>query len=571
MGIPFSIYIDILAFLCTGGAIWLAIIHIYRHLLNYTEPIFQRYIVRIIFMVPVYALMSFLSLVAPRSSIYFNSFREGYEAWVIYNFLSLCLAWVGGPGAVVLSLTGRVLKPSWFLMTCCLPPIPLDGCFIRRCKQGCLQFVILKPILVAVTLVLYAKGKYEDGNFSPNQAYLYLTIIYTISYTLALCALVLFYMACKDLLKPFNPVPKFIIIKSVVFLTYWQGVLVFLAAKSGFIKGAEEAAQFQNFLICVEMLIAAVGHLYAFPYKEYAGANIGGSRGFRRALAHALMLNDFYHDTVHQFAPTYHDYVLYNHNESDEGTRKYRSRTFVPTGPEMDAARRNKPVIPSKLEDIQLSSLPPDGTGAPQNPNSAPVSASADIPKSSLLTDHSNSSSVPYDMSLIDMDLSSYPSEVPAVKDTNPRIPVMSGASTSLARRLQNKARQVIAEVRIPQRQPRREIRWRRSLHGWLKLNIDDGARSVEYGMASCGWIQFEGILRVHQFGRYEKLPTADEGGRRGRPRRRWLKKMSGGIRLSRCVKLRFAIGSMNVIFSGHGWGLPTLSHPSLHQRPPRF
>lgn len=48
------------------------------------------------------------------------------------------------------------------------------------------------------------------------------------------------------------------------------------------------------------MLIAAVGHLFAFPYKEYAGANIGGSCGFSGSLAHALKLNDFYHDTVHQ-------------------------------------------------------------------------------------------------------------------------------------------------------------------------------------------------------------------------------------------------------------------------------
>jgi hypothetical protein len=94
--------------------------------------------------------------------------------------------------------------------------------FIRRCKQGGLQFVILKPILVAVTFVLYSKQKYEDGNFSAKQGYLYVTIIYTISYSLALYALVLFYVACKDLLRPFKPVPKFIIIKSVVFLTYWQ-------------------------------------------------------------------------------------------------------------------------------------------------------------------------------------------------------------------------------------------------------------------------------------------------------------------------------------------------------------
>uniref|UniRef100_A0A2P2LCY4 Transmembrane protein 184A n=1 Tax=Rhizophora mucronata TaxID=61149 RepID=A0A2P2LCY4_RHIMU len=412
------IYLSIIAFFCTAGAISLALFHIYRHLLNYTEPTYQRYIVRIIFMVPIYALMSFLSLILPKSSIYFNSLREIYEAWVIYNFLSLCLAWVGGPGAVVLSLSGRVLKPSLCLMTCCFPPIPLDGRFIRKCKQGCLQFVILKPILVAVTLILYAKGKYTDGNFSPKQAYLYLTIIYTLSYSMALYALVLFYVACKDLLQPFNPVPKFIMIKSVVFLTYWQGVLVFLAAKSGFIEDAEEAAQFQDFIICVEMLAAAVGHLYAFPYKEYAGANIGGSCGLTGSLAHALKLNDFYHDTVHQFAPTYHDYVLYNHNDGDEGTRKYRARTFVPTGQEMDAVRRNRYAFGNKMDEIQLSSHPSSGTNTPDNTVTVPGSAHSDMMKSSLLVDASDYSSMPYDMSLIDMDFSSYPAKVPAAHES---------------------------------------------------------------------------------------------------------------------------------------------------------
>ena len=58
------------------------------------------------------------------------------------------------------------------------------------------------------------------------------------------------------------------------------------------------------------MLVAAVGHFFAFPYKEYAGANIGGSRGLTASLAHALMLNDFYHDTVHQVSLTV--YILLN-------------------------------------------------------------------------------------------------------------------------------------------------------------------------------------------------------------------------------------------------------------------
>ncbi|XP_057837592.2 uncharacterized protein LOC131047827 isoform X1 [Cryptomeria japonica] len=394
-----SIYYIIVAFPCTIAAISLAIWHIYRHLLNYTEPIFQRYIVRIIFMVPIYATMSFMSLVLGNKSIYFNSIREIYEAWVIYNFLSLCLAWVGGPGAVVTSLSGRVLKPSCYLMTCCLPPIPLDGRFIRRCKQGGLQFVILKPILVAVTFILYAKGKYEDGNFSANQAYLYVTIIYTISYSLALYALVLFYVACRDLLRPFNPVPKFVIIKSVVFLTYWQGVLVFLAAKSGIIKSAEEAADVQNFIICLEMAIAAVGHLYAFPYKEYAEANIGAYGGLTGSLTHALKFNDFYDDTVHQFAPTYHDYVLYS-NEGEEGTRKYRARTFVPTGQEMDTVRKNRKIFGTgKTDDLYSVGVASADCASPRVVEVGHKSVKdPESMKSSLLFDPTNNFSKPYDI-----------------------------------------------------------------------------------------------------------------------------------------------------------------------------
>ena len=191
-------------------------------------------------------------------------------------------------------------------------------------------------------------------------------------------------------------------------------MLFFLAAKSGFIEDADEAALLQNFIICVEMLVAAVGHFYAFPYKEYAGANIGGSRGLTASLGHALKLNDFYHDTVHQFAPTYHEYVLYNHSEGEEGTKKYRSRTFVPIGPEMDSVRRNKHMFGNKLDDIQLSSLSYSTSSTPSNSGSMPDASNSDATNSSLLVDMSNSVSEPYDLTLIDLDVSSYPEEVPA-------------------------------------------------------------------------------------------------------------------------------------------------------------
>lgn len=53
--------------------------------------------------------------------------------------------------------------------------------------------------------------------------YLYATIIYNISVSLALYGLYLFYFATKELLTPFEPVLKFCTIKSVIFLSFWQG------------------------------------------------------------------------------------------------------------------------------------------------------------------------------------------------------------------------------------------------------------------------------------------------------------------------------------------------------------
>nr|POF18327.1 hypothetical protein CFP56_78047 [Quercus suber] len=122
-----------------------------------------------------------------------------------------------------------------------------------------------------------------------------------------------------------------------------------------------------------------------------------------------------------KFAPTYHDYVLYNHNEGDEGTRKYRSRTFVPTGPEMESVRRNKHMFGNKLDDIQLSSLSSSSTSTPKNPDTVTDSTQSDVMKSSLLVDTSNSFSEPYDMSLIELDVSNYPSKVPAAIETGTR------------------------------------------------------------------------------------------------------------------------------------------------------
>lgn len=93
---------------------------IYLHLRYYTCPSEQRWIVRILFIVPIYAFDSWLSLMffsRENFYVYFNSIRDCYEAFVIYNFLSLCYEYLGGESAIMSEIRGKPIKFVCLLLT----------------------------------------------------------------------------------------------------------------------------------------------------------------------------------------------------------------------------------------------------------------------------------------------------------------------------------------------------------------------------------------------------------------------------------------------------------------------
>lgn len=99
------------------------LMQIYQHLRWYTNPQEQRWIVRILFIVPIYATYSWISLLFFNSEsvyIYFFTIRDCYEAFVIYNFLSLCYEYLGGEGNIMSEIRGKPIKSSCMYGTCCL-------------------------------------------------------------------------------------------------------------------------------------------------------------------------------------------------------------------------------------------------------------------------------------------------------------------------------------------------------------------------------------------------------------------------------------------------------------------
>lgn len=137
------------------------------------HPAMQRLYVRIIFLIPNYAISSFLSLLFRAYALYIETVRDmyglpwltcylqcllphlaymslygcdermrcRYEAFVIYSFMSLLLEYIGGPGRVEAMARDRIVKGSWLYGTCCFPAmqVPLAChllCNDRRHPNG---------------------------------------------------------------------------------------------------------------------------------------------------------------------------------------------------------------------------------------------------------------------------------------------------------------------------------------------------------------------------------------------------------------------------------------------------
>ena len=155
-------------------------------------------------------------------------------------------------------------------------------------------------------------------------------IIYNISICLALFALWCFYQAVKEILAPFSPLLKFISVKSIIFLSFWQSCLLVLLEEGGVIEGVENAsgvetnstsvaAAWQNFLICMEMFLASILLRDAFPVKVYEEkANSPNGRGANGGLSTLSQIGgnlretinpkDFVQDAITNFTPTYRSY-----------------------------------------------------------------------------------------------------------------------------------------------------------------------------------------------------------------------------------------------------------------------
>jgi len=185
-------------------------------------------------------------------------------------------------------------RHMWPLSLFCSPWI-MGQELLHKCKVGVLQYVVIKNIIAFSIVIMEWNNVYHEGVFRADGGYLYVCIINNISQIWALYCLILFFFACRENLQPWRPLGKFLCVKAVVFWTWWQSIFinVIAAVTTGSNKTAQTAHDFlsargietghemkqdwtkrlQDYLICIEMFVAAIAFTYAFTHKDYINAS----------------------------------------------------------------------------------------------------------------------------------------------------------------------------------------------------------------------------------------------------------------------------------------------------------
>ena len=250
--------------------------NIYWHSIHYVNTM-QKYYIRIWWMVPIYSVQSFLALYVKEQMFYLDTAREAYESWVIFSYFMLLREYIHfrDPAAVWNGRESEACHHS-FPIKYLVRPWMLGSEFMAKTHYGVFQYVVLRTSFAVLAFIAETCHMYGEGEFgNPFKLFMYQMVVVNLSQSWALYCLLLFYHETAVGLKPLNPFSKFMSIKGIIFLSFWQHVVITWLASNGYIKESLDHSKedvqkgLEDFLVCIEMVVAAAMFHRAFPWQDF--------------------------------------------------------------------------------------------------------------------------------------------------------------------------------------------------------------------------------------------------------------------------------------------------------------
>jgi len=265
---------------CAAVSGLISLLLILIHATHFSNPVQQIYIIRISFVIPVFAIIGVLCAAFNSSAVYIKPWMDVYESIALVSFFFLLseYAFPGqqGRGGLFMNLENVDNQRSM------IPGGSLAG--YRRTWFLIVQYPVAMTIMAVATDATEAAKVYCLTSNTVHFAHIWLTILRMISTAVAVIAILGFYKRINGTLKAYKILTKLIAFKLIVFLNFVQTAL-FNFLGGGHVHPTAKFSYYDltvglpSALICLEMIFIAIFFHYAYtagPYKLF------GERDFSR-------------------------------------------------------------------------------------------------------------------------------------------------------------------------------------------------------------------------------------------------------------------------------------------------
>jgi len=272
-GMTFHQIATIVAGVCALWAGLLIVGLIFLHATHFSNPLEQKQIIRVITIIPSFALISFLCVLfdgAP--SPYIHGGLDIGEAIPMAAFFVLISTYLvpdeGDRFSFFdqLAVVDRKGNPksgggslSWYKRLCFMV----------------FQWVPISLILWIATIITMAANIYCATSNKPHFAHIWITIVRIISTVMAIMAILRLYRRMKHVLKPRGVLKQLFCFKFCVFLNFLQTIIFSFLNSSGNLKPNKYLTYddisngLPSLILCCEMAIIAPVFYFAYSIKPY--------------------------------------------------------------------------------------------------------------------------------------------------------------------------------------------------------------------------------------------------------------------------------------------------------------
>ncbi|KAF8861564.1 hypothetical protein BDZ45DRAFT_740340 [Acephala macrosclerotiorum] len=287
---------------CTVISCLLCFFLIFRHATRYAVPKEQKQIIRMIFILPVFAVSALLSVAFNDASIYIQPLTTLYESFALSAFFLLLLAFVQEDDE----------ERQAFFQT----SGTMEG--YRKSQICVFQFPVVQFLAFILTEITEATGTYCATSMKPYFASIWVSFINGISTGVAITSVLRFYKLMKTRVGQRKPIAKLLAFKGIVGITWLQNIVFsFLTSSSDLHPSSKLTYKdltiaIPNLIVSFEMVIFSLIFLHVYRTSEYNfkkgatavplghGGYSGGFAGLG-AIAQALNISDVVRGIIEAF------------------------------------------------------------------------------------------------------------------------------------------------------------------------------------------------------------------------------------------------------------------------------